>query len=42
MANKYRGGVIKKAFTKETYEINLREEALALYKRVKEKWMNIK
>lgn len=37
MANKYRGGVIKKAFTKETYEFNLREEVHSLYSKVKEK-----
>ena len=37
MANKYRNGIIKKAFTKATYEVNLKEASLALYNQVKEK-----
>lgn len=37
MANKYRDGILKKAFTKKTYEVNLKEASLALYDLVKEK-----
>ncbi|MFA5719448.1 MAG: methionine--tRNA ligase [Acholeplasmataceae bacterium] len=37
MANKYRDGVIKRAFTTNPYEINLKEVSLSLYKNVKEK-----
>ncbi len=37
MANKYRSGVIKKAFTQKEYEVNLRNESTALLSKVRGK-----